>query len=382
MRGEAATDVLVVGAGVAALAAALAARARGASVRVVGGPRGLSHLANGAWDQGEATGAPAALAERMVRTRREAQRAVLAALGGYRAMPFRAEDRPLVATAEGGLRRVLSAERNVLDLAPWPRARVAVVGVAALPLFDARSLARALDEAAVRRGDARRFFAVEAEHARRAHDVMLSVVELARTNESAQARGRLAWALRRAVAELPADALLLPPILGVRSDEVSSHLERALGRPVGEVLSARSAQSVRLAGKLEAALDVLDPHRVRDDVTSLERHSGHVVVRSGEIDVVARAVVLCTGRALAGGLRGMHAALLPAEAADGVVVDGRARITSGGVVVSERVLGAGSLLAGLDPARAVGLGAIATSGWIAGTEAAALSAQSRSSGSR
>jgi hypothetical protein len=41
-------------------------------------------------------------------------------------------------------------------------------------------------------------------------------------------------------------------------------------------------------------------------------------------------------------------------------------------VVSERVLAAGSLLEGLDPAEGVGLGAIAASGWIAGTEAALL----------
>jgi hypothetical protein len=40
--------------------------------------------------------------------------------------------------------------------------------------------------------------------------------------------------------------------------------------------------------------------------------------------------------------------------------------------VSDRVLGAGSLLEGLDPAEGIGLGAIAASGWIAGAEAARL----------
>jgi glycerol-3-phosphate dehydrogenase subunit B len=364
--------VAIVGAGVAALAAALAVKQAGGVPRLIGGPRGLSHLASGAWDQGSDETVPAALRARWTEAKRLAQRAVLGALGGYRAIPFRDADRPLVATAAGTLRRVLSAERNVLDLAPLPHARTAVVGVSALPLFDARALARALDEDAVRRGDTRRFFAVEAEHARRAHDVLLGTIELARTNEPAAARQRLAVALRRAVAELPCDALLLPPILGAGGEVVTMHLERALGKPVGEVLAARSAQSERLTTKLEQALGVLDPQRLHGDATSLDRGEHHVVVHAGRHHVEARAVVLCTGRELAGGLRGGHLSLLAAEAPRGARVGGRARITSHGAVVSERVLGAGSLLEGLDPAAGVGLGAIAASGWIAGTEAAQL----------
>jgi glycerol-3-phosphate dehydrogenase subunit B len=364
--------VAIVGAGVAALATALAVRQAGGTPRLIGGPRGLSHLASGAWDRGSDASVPPALRARWSEARRLAQRAVLGALGGYRAVPFRDADRPLVATTAGTLRRVLSAERNVLDLGPLPRARTAVVSVAALPLFDARALARALDEDAVRRGDARRFFAVDAEHARRAHDVLLGAIELARTNEPAAARHRLAEVLRRAVAELPCDAILLPPILGAEAELVTMHLERALGKPVGEVLAARSAQSERLTSKLEHALGLLDPERVHGDATSLERTEPHVIVHAGRRHVAARAVVLCTGRELAGGLRGGHLSLLAAEAPRGAVVDSRSRVTSHGVVVSERVLAAGSLLEGLDPAEGVGLGAIAASGWIAGTEAALL----------
>lgn len=137
--------VAIVGAGVAALAAALAAKQHGAVPRLVGGPRGLSHLASGAWDQGADDAAPAALRARWIESRRHAQRAVLGALGGYRAIPFRDADRPLVATAAGTLRRVLSAERNVLDLASLPRARTAVVGRRGAPSLRcprARSSAR------------------------------------------------------------------------------------------------------------------------------------------------------------------------------------------------------------------------------------------------
>ncbi len=364
--------VVIVGAGVAALAAALSARAAGAEVRIVGGPRGLSHLASGAWDQGPLTVAPASLRARFADARRSAQRAVLSALGGYRAIPFRAGDRPVVATIEGTLRQTLSIERNVLNLGASPRARVAVVGFGALPLFDARALARSLDEDAIRRDDARRFFAVEAEHSRRLHDVLLSSLELARTNEPPAARQRLAIALRRAVADLPCDAILLPPVLGTTGDAVTTHLERALGRPVGEVLAARSTQSERLTTKLEDALTAIDPARLRGDATSIERADDAVVVHVGPTRVRAHAVVLCTGRELAGGLRGGHTMLVPADATAGAEIDEKARITSRGAIVSERVFGAGSLLKGLDPARGVGLGAIAATGWIAGAEATRL----------
>lgn len=362
--------VVIVGAGIAALAAALSVQASGGRARIVGGPRGLSHLASGAWDQGPIGVAPAALRPRFAEARRAAQRAVIAALGGYRAIPFRAGDRPLVATIEGRLRHALSIERNVLNLGPLPRARVAVIGLAALPLFDARALARSLDEDALQRGDARRFFAVDAEHARRVHDVLLSSTELARTNEPPAARQRLALALRRAVADLPCEAVLLPPVLGAGGDSVTLHLERALGRAVGEVLAARSTQSERLSAKLEDALTTIDPLRLRHDATSIERGEHGVVVHVGSEHVKARAVILCTGRELAGGLRGGHASLVPAEASDGVDIDAKARITSRGAIVSERVFAAGSLVKGLDPARAVAFGAIAASGWIAGTEAA------------
>jgi hypothetical protein len=97
-------------------AAALAAREARAEVRIIGGPRGLSHLASGAWDRGHLADVQDTLWAPLRAALKDAERALLLALGGYRAVAFRADDRPLVATAEGALRRVLTAERNVLDL--------------------------------------------------------------------------------------------------------------------------------------------------------------------------------------------------------------------------------------------------------------------------
>jgi anaerobic glycerol-3-phosphate dehydrogenase len=362
-------DVVIVGAGVAALAAALAAREAGASVRLVGGPRGLSHLASGVWDRGDLTRVPAPLRAALASARRDAERAVLRALGGYRAIPFRAGDRPLVATAEGTLRRVLTAERNVLDLAPLADARVAVVGIPTLPHADPRALARSLDEDSVRRGDQRRFFAVELEHGRRAHDVLLGGPELARAHDVPRARDRLATAIARAIAELPCQAVLLPPILGSSGDGVTSHLERALGRPVGELVQGRSIQSERVVQRLEVALDALDPARLRADAESLSISDLHVELRAARTRVHARAAVLCTGRELAGGLAGGRATLLDLEAPDGLAVDAGGRVLVRGAPAA-RVFAGGTVTRGLDPARGVGLGLVAASGWLAGRGAA------------
>jgi len=363
-------DVAVVGAGVAALGAALSARSAKARVRIVGGPRGLSHLASGTWDRGHLDDVPQPLRAPLRDVLRASERALLFALGGYRAVPFRSEDRPLVAMAQGTLRRALSAERNVLDLAALPRARVAVVGLPALPLFESRALARALDEDALRRGDARRFFAVELEHGRRSHDILLGSVELARINESPRARARLTVALQRALAELPCDAVLLPPILGGTGDTVTAHLERSIGRPVGEVVTPRSVQSERLTAKLEQALGEIDRERVHSNVSSLAIEDSRIVLRAGRTTVHASAVVLACGRELAGGLVDGRVALLDALAPRGAHTDARSRLTTEGRLISPRVFGAGSMLAGLDPSYAVGLSAVGASGWLAGLEAA------------
>lgn len=361
-------DVAVVGAGAAGLAAALAAQKHGARVRVVGGPRGLSHLASGAWDHGDLKTIPGALRPALAAVRRDAERAVLHALGGYRAIPFRASDRPLVATAEGTLRHVLTADRNVLDLARLPRARVAVVGLPALPLWNARALARSLDEQAVLRGDARRFFAVEIEHARRAHDVLLGGAELARLHDMPRARERLAVVLARAVGELPCDAVLLPPVLGSRDELVVSHLERALGRPAGEVVAGRSIQSERLTARLEAALTHLDPERVREDALQLSLEDDRVILQTTHTRIVARSVALCTGRGLPGVTQASM--LLGVATTHGVAVDAEGRVRMGDGSFSPRVHAGGTLVAGLDPARGVALGLVAASGWCAGASAA------------
>jgi hypothetical protein len=90
---------------------------------------------------------------------------------------------------------------------------------------------------------------------------------------------------------------------------VVAHLERALGKPVGEVVAARSIQSERLTRKLEQALDAIDPARVRADATSLARSESSVVVEVGPPHVTAGAVVLWAAGGVSLALAGVGLAL-------------------------------------------------------------------------
>jgi len=195
-------------------------------------------------------------------------------------------------------------------------------------------------------------------------------VELARINESPRARARLTLALQRALAELPCDAVLLPPILGGTGDAVTAHLERAIGRPVGEVVTHRSVQSERLTAKLEQALGEVDSDRVHSNVSSLAIDDTRITLQAGRTTVHARAVVLACGRELAGGLAEGRVQLVDALAPRGAETDARSRLTSESRVLSPRLFAAGSMLAGLDPSYGVGLSAVGASGWLAGLEAA------------
>lgn len=93
----------MVGAGVAALSAALAARTFGAEVRIVGMPRGLSHRASGAWMWGNPAGLEVPFVHALHGLHREAQQAVLHALGGMLPLARDASSQPLVATQHWSL---------------------------------------------------------------------------------------------------------------------------------------------------------------------------------------------------------------------------------------------------------------------------------------
>jgi anaerobic glycerol-3-phosphate dehydrogenase len=430
-------DVVVVGSGVAGLAAALAAKRAGAAVWIVEGPAGASALAGGAWDvatdrrdRAPLRASPRSLEmalDDVARERpahpwarlgrpdsaaaiREAHEAVLGALGMYRPLA-RAADAEIVCTDLGLVRRAGLAQRPVLDLARVPGARIAVAWMRALRSFDGSFVARSLNELAVRAGDRRRFVAVEVEMLRRAGDAVLLPHEAALLLDSHDARGRAITAFGRALGGVGAEALLVPPVLGVDDDGVWPTLEAAVGIPVGEVVEPfTGAQSLRLSRGIRRALDSAGvvrrtkrALRVRAEdggwraeledretlrpgaiVLATGKHlGGGIAVERGEPRETLARLPVCSGGAplaVASSARGRDPAVLfgsdPSEPGPGFALgvgwDASMRpLDAHGRAASGRLFACGSLLEGVAVDDGTGLGVAATTGWIAGRNAAA-----------
>ncbi|MCX7808304.1 MAG: hypothetical protein N2515_06830, partial [Deltaproteobacteria bacterium] len=273
---------------------------------------------------------------------------------------------PLIATSWGVLRRPLTAERLLLDL---NSGKMRAIAVASLPHFNglfARALARSLEEDALRKGLPHRFFALDIEYGQRLSDLWMGVHEALPSGEGLQlALDRLALAIRRAIAELPWDAILLPPILDCSVD--AAELTKLAGIQIGEFEAPFSKQSERLASKLARAFDQIDPKRVRKQVIAIEEGPHAVLVETGEEHLLGRTVVLCIGRMSGGVADSLRKQLGIAGA---VPVDERSRCVLRGKV-SARIFAGGSAAMGVDPARGASFTSVAISGWIAGLEAVA-----------
>jgi len=111
----------------------------------------------------------------------------------------------------------------------------------------------------------------------------------------------LAVGLRARVEAAGVGAVLFPPVLGLRRDDVAARMSKALGRNVGETLgSAGDPPGVRMLRAMQAWLPA-----------SVRRHTGRATVQPGRTprvllatgaQVRARAVVIATGGIAGGGL--------------------------------------------------------------------------------
>lgn len=322
-------DVVVVGTGVAGCAAALAARAEGATVLALSGGAGATSLASGAWDVAPARGARGVPPFRSTLTLADAIRAVardieahpyaripgdpveraaaahalvLPALGGYEPLDLEGYG-VLVATELGLVRRTATVQREVLDLAKLDRRNIAVAVLRAYRACDGRLVAASLAELADAARDERRFGAVEIEFFRRRADVALHPHEVAAIADTREARDRFVNVLTRAIAGSGFGALLLPPVLGIETS-AREELEAALGVPVGEVVSSLAgAQSARLVRRIAAALERAGCERRDARAVRIEpRADGtRVHLESGE-ELTPGAVVLATGKHVGGGI--------------------------------------------------------------------------------
>jgi anaerobic glycerol-3-phosphate dehydrogenase len=420
------TDVLVIGGGVAGLAAALSASSHGARVTVLDAQPGATSLAGGAWDVGAlGVGAASALGdartitarlEEMLRERpthplaphvgsigsigKQAHAAVLDALAIYAPMDLDAPP-ALVATDVGIVRPVATAQRAVLDLGALPKGRIAVATFPAARAHDGAYVAASLGEIVNRAGDARRFCAVELEILRRARDVWLHPHEAGALFDDDRARDRLVRALARALGGSSFDAVLLPPLLGEHDDTAWSRVRAALAMPIGEWTSSLAGpQSARLVRALARAFARAKSSYERSPVL---RASG-LAIETERMTHRPGAIVLATGRYLTGGLSfRRHAAIepifalpgyldgkplessdtspffdgaRPADAAGfrvGVGVDESMRpLDENGRARHRALFAAGSMLSGVPLAGAGGgLGVAAITGWLAGANAAA-----------
>ncbi|HQP38051.1 MAG TPA: hypothetical protein PLI95_22865, partial [Polyangiaceae bacterium] len=284
--------VLVIGAGVAGSAAAVAASTAGASVTVVAAVPGASALMSGAadllpWELPHAMTAP------------------LPDTCPWRGLLddfdlWRVGDTPVrLASLAGVLRPARGRDRALLDLAPLRSARIAVPRVAR-PSFDADLLARGwnADPLAVEAG--LRFEAVDVRGLLLDAELHAPDTTIARAFDDNQ-RVQLAAASLAGTIDGFA-AVLLGSWLGIETDAASS-LGRALDRAVGEPLSALAGSAgARFESASARMLAARGITRVDGTVASLRRERRWRAELEHGSAVEADAIVIATGGMISGGI--------------------------------------------------------------------------------
>lgn len=319
--------VVVVGSGIAGLAAAFAARKAKATVTMVLGRPGATTLMSGAlddleWERAKAS-PPSALAAN--------ERAFLDALGIWEV----GEERALVATSAGRLRPARGRDRAVLDLSKLRDAEVALPRSPRLD-WDADALAHALSNEPEALARNLRFEAIDAETLRFADEAKLSAYELAERHDEE----RVVWLaerLRACPGLAGKQALLFGPFLGLQPT-VAQVLTEALGLPVGETLSpVGGVAGLRFERARDRLLSKLDVVAQPGFLTGARGEAGRAIVElEGDAMLDGNVVVLATGGVAGGGIllsQAMLAGLDEASARTPAFVaslDTEAVLTAGG----------------------------------------------------
>ncbi len=296
--------VVIVGWGVAGLAATHAARSRGAHVILLGSGVGATSLFPGAvddidWSEREAAAALSARAPAAEPLEAEA-RAFSDALGVWEL----AADRgalPLLAATSGVLRSARGRDRALLDVAAV-EGRTVLVPRAPRAGWDADALVRSLRDET--RGKIA-FQVIEAPVLRFGDESRISDADLAaRHDEDA----RLDWLAARLApfverAGKAHAAVLLGPWLGVLAERAGA-LGGRLGCPVGEALLAGSCvPGLRFEAAREAWLGRAGVDVVRGRATAITRREGPLRVELAAHPAIdCDAVVLAAGGLVGGGI--------------------------------------------------------------------------------
>ena len=312
-RSRGAHSVLVIGGGVAGLAAAWAARRAGKAVTLVDRGAGASVLGGGAvddepWERRwrRTAGVPSgesALARAHVEPPPDPLPAEVEAfvrdLGLWTMPEGRA---PRLVTLAGRVRLARAHDAALLDLGAIPGARV-LLPRAPRAAWDADALAAALNEDPLAQALSLRFAASDTAVLRHDDERRIGDADLAARHDQPARVEWLAERLREAAARAGVDrvAVLLGPWLGAAAPRAAEVAERA-GLPVGEaLLGVGGPAGLRFAAARGRMLELLGVEVVRARAAAVVRHGERMRVELEAGSALSADVVIVAVGGVAGG---------------------------------------------------------------------------------
>lgn len=303
---------VVIGAGIAGLAAAFAARKRGHAVTLVSTGAGASALGGGAvddipWEEraraARIHGKPIALRELATDLNDFSD-----ALGIWD-LPEASELPPFVATIAGRLRPCRGRDLGLLDVGALARGRV-LVPRTPRAAWDADAIAASLSDEPFARDHALTFEPVDADVLRFVEEARFPDGDLAARHDDKERLTWLSERLREAIGRTlmrstePVVAVLLGSWLGVSSAR-AAELSALVGLPVGEALvGLGSAAGLRFEAARQALVKKLGVEFLVDRATKLEpKGNGYALHREGErAPLLFDAAIVATGGVASGGI--------------------------------------------------------------------------------